>query len=458
MFNLFGKPSHDQAPDASQNIEEYNSQNNVAAESHFSHGQDMDDDLSDDDIIGTQNPLKRKLSTEGPCHISKKGKEDNYLPSHQNSAANIETTNRDRRIFTATEILNENRYLAIHKVLQCASDPIVIEYVALVEKLKLLPTIPDIESMKEATKYVPEYNLTKDDCIFLIQNFMTIFQSKYFQQNVKKASANEKAIVNPKTRLLVPCSHLLPERSLTKFNELKKNYALLIQETAYDGSEVISELLILRNLNCIMERIYSFPRGDDNVNNIRDYFFATTYMKAQIEFVTKFNLKVINWEEKQCKISTHQPRWRDGENAIPPQSAFNNYAKNIIARINNDRENFEGAAVMNSYEDFINNGIKSSQRMQRNVQNDNLNAASSRQFSQAPGRFSPEDRRQYMRRGQKQYPSRQQEQRNHSHNYNHRGRGGGRRRNFQSSQQQQQQHHNHSESPVQTDHLVSLIK
>jgi len=311
-----------------------------------------DDDLFDEPIPSTQPKIgeRRKInsSPEGlPTKISK-----------------LQST-------IATKLIENdiNKVLSIHQFNIQTDDPSVNEYLKLLEQTNVLPIIPHIEELKKAALHQPNVQLNNTSYIYLIRNFMSVFQAKYSQNNLQEATEREICVTNPQAKLSLPNFHLLPAETLTKFTKLRKSMGLQIQAAAQEGMEFNSELLILRNINHITDELKQL--NDYSTDNL-SHFFSITYLKAECEFVKKFNIKCIDWNERKCKVSHAEPEWRKQKQKVVPQEAFNLYSREISNRIENNQESFDGNTVSSTYQDFINQGTLSSQRMREKGMKKNL--------------------------------------------------------------------------------------
>lgn len=315
------------------------SQYNGKKADNSSNGQSMFDD-DDDEIFelppcsqqqhsGVSIPQKRTNGQEG--HVRKK---------------KAKIINKDADILK----IDPDKCLKIHNfICDYDSDQIVKEYVDILLKHEILPIIPDQDELEKFLTHTPSFELNHETQITLVKNFMSYFQTKYFQNNVNDATNNRVPLFNPVARLSIPGFQLLPEKTLKEFTNLKKVFAIQYQHAAKEGSELESELLILRNINLIME----FCNSEDSISDF-SFHFATTFLKSRMEFMSVFKLKNIDWNArtKKSKITHSNPKWRK-ENKQAPNAAFNMYSKKIESRINEGKESFNGTDIRKEYTEFM---------------------------------------------------------------------------------------------------------
>jgi len=90
-------------------------------------------------------------------------------------------------------------------------------------------------------------------------------------------------------------------------------------------------------------------------------------------------LKSFNWEEKESKVKPVLPAWRK-EESEPPKKPYNFYAKDIVTRIENGKEDFTSTYVSKLYTDVANrlNNLKSDQSTSETLAGENLRSLAHR--------------------------------------------------------------------------------
>jgi len=303
----------------------------------------LDSSQDDDDIIpATQEkaPTKRKHK-------------ENEIGNEKKQKLEIPTA-----FVSLLHSTDTTHKLAIHSFMDdYHSDVLVQEYIDNMLIIGHSPLIPNQQEL-EAHAVQSTFSVTSESSIALIKNFMSFFQGKYFQNNVTSAQVYRKHVFNPIVKMSVPAFQLFPKQTHEQFTLAKESLAMQIEGCAVLGSMFTSELLILRNMRIIFDECTEKRISDENMKRTLDNIFAIHYLKAKMEFVSKFNIKIFDWENKDCKIRHIQPKWRS-ENLEPPKTAFNHYATHITKKIEAGEENFNGKEVLNSFHNFLTNGMKS---------------------------------------------------------------------------------------------------
>jgi hypothetical protein len=293
------------------------------------------------EIFGSPTKQKRKSSTEDQVKTTTK---------------KSKVTKNIEEFEVLLNNLDKEKDLSIHKFLSdYDTDVLVKEYVDLLFKYNVLPLIPNHDELEKVLSHTPTFELSSETYIALIKNFMSLFQSKYFQNNVLDASVNGIQLFNPIIKFSIPSFQFLPEKTLNEFTELKKSIAIRYQESAHNGSEFTSELFVLRNVNLIMEYIQVNVHdnvSEELVNQDFLFYFASTYYKARTEFLSVFRVKSIDWTTRTGKVRHLIPKWRK-DCKPPPIEPFNFYAKKIEIRINEGKESFKGEIVQQKFKDFV---------------------------------------------------------------------------------------------------------
>lgn len=281
--------------------------------------------------------------------------------------------------------LDPGKSLSVHDLKsESGNDILVSEYANLFCKLKLLPTIPKQEELEQWISHPTDMDITTDASIKLVKNFMSLFQSKYFQNNITAAQVNHAHVINPSVKMSVPNFQLLPDLFFKKIHTMKESFAMQYEGLAVEGSQFTSELLVLRNLNLIYTELTEKLDSESHIHPVVLKIFATHYLKSKMEFAQQFHIKNIDWKNRESKVNYMQPKWRK-ENQEPPTEAFNFYAKIITKRIEEGKEKFQASSVISEYKEFMQKGESSLQKAknrfsaQKQTSNHSQNPASNSQ-------------------------------------------------------------------------------
>jgi hypothetical protein len=270
------------------------------------------------------------------------------------------------------------------------SDPLVREYVDSVLALEgFCPKIPPLETMETYLDFPAIEQLPAEVAVSVIQNFMSYFQLNYFRHNVGSATANNVTLFNPKCDFYIPQFQLVPQQTLNKIHDSKKDFVIFVQDHALDGAEFTKELLLIRSVKLMKQHFKTKLEHTEDVKEHVKASFASFYIKARMEFQKVFNVKNIDWEKREGKLKLTTPYWRKSDPHNPPTDAYNKYAVDIVSRILDGKESFDGNSVKLAY---ANSKVKSAE-------------AVSHRSSQFPGKLTaqrdttkpPEPQKDYNR-------------------------------------------------------------
>jgi hypothetical protein len=232
-------------------------------------------------------------------------------------------------------------------------DPLVREYVDLLFKSPILPTIPDTKLIDKWLDLNPKCGLTKITKTDSINDFGYYFQSRYFEFHVKEANNEAVALFNPKIYFNIPQFQLMPLKSLDFFNQSKETFVLAYQSEAVSGSEFAIQLRLLRIITRITNDITSEASRlvvdvEERKNTIL-YHFSRLYTIARLAFIKKFKLKKINWSERTSKCRQTLPQWRKTDEDNPPKTNNNKFMAEACKQVQDNieitgsqaRENFQ---------------------------------------------------------------------------------------------------------------------
>jgi hypothetical protein len=230
------------------------------------------------------------------------------------------------------------------------SDVLVMEYV---DKLLAFPTTPPIipqESEHDLyLNFKPGCQFPDKCTIELVTNFISYFQLNYFRHNVGSAIGSKTTLFNPKCNFHIPQFPLVPKKTLSKMHECKEQFVIFTQDHALQGSEFTRELLLIRNIHILGSFLNSQVANERDLHNHILHFFMISYLKARTEFSKVFNIKVIDWGNKEGKARLTEPAWRKVSPEEPPIKAHNKYASSLVQRIVSGQESFQVNDVRNAY-------------------------------------------------------------------------------------------------------------
>ena len=284
-----------------------------------------------------KNPIEneKKRKRIGPDNTSNDDLDDETCLQASFAAENITGLQMEQIKIHLSKVDLEKK-LSIHNLLKYYhKDPLVQEYVSILLKSNLMPVILDESKREEILQASPQIHLTNQELLPAMINWMTYMQSTYFTNNIRKATANDIGLFNPKYSFSIPSFNLLPSYFHENIHLLKKDFVNSVQLQAIIGSEFLRELMILRIYNSILEALHK--NTIVNGNQLNDLVLFYTYLShkcSQIEFMHKYNIKDINWAERTTKVKETLPGWRKNPNGSPPTIPINFYAKNLILNIN----------------------------------------------------------------------------------------------------------------------------
>lgn len=251
------------------------------------------------------------------------------------------------------EVGFEEEALIFNYIQDYDSDQVVKEYI---DTAILLKIVPEIENTAEVKSWLKEssVNEVNKETKEAVANFLSFyFQSKYFQSNMKEATGNAIDLIQIQAKVMVPCFQLVPSSYLTKCTEAKRSLAYQLQGLSFEASQFTTDLLILRSLNAIRAELQKHSETVCKTDIL--HHFSTLFLKTQMEFISTYNIKNIDWSTKQGKVKHIEPKWRKS-NEDPPTLLHNKYAQGLVKRIKQNSESFDPKVVKSEYESFVNNG------------------------------------------------------------------------------------------------------
>lgn len=312
---------------------------------HIQDSQDMDEELweSSQRPTTSQDPTKRKAEEE------------------LNSESKILKSSTE----TELEFLDPEKTLAIFAFIDDQEkDPIVREYAEKILELGCFPVIPNGDSFNLSEPVTP-ITITKNCSAEVVETIMNFFRINYFKNNMIDATANNKSVMSVQAKLNMPCFQTYPLKTHDSFAKIKHSAAIQIQSLSAEGAKFNAELMCIRSAHLLFTEIKnSIDKDDAKIAETTQFHFQLHFRKASMEFVRKFNIKKIDWENFISKVRIILPKWRR-EDTAPPQSLRNNHATDIIARIKNDQEKFDLASIKSEYENFLKDGEAAVQRMKQ---------------------------------------------------------------------------------------------
>ncbi|CAL8110351.1 unnamed protein product [Orchesella dallaii] len=281
----------------------------------------------------------------------KRGRSDDTLDEGKENKRSSSLNSLSERL---TEI-DCTQELSIFDVIRdYATDPIVKEYADKLTTLGFFPTAPsqkdDLYRVSEPLVKVTLSPFCHKEVISALMHF---FRINYFKNNISDASKEEKAVVPIKAKIFMPCFQLSPEEYLKRELAIKHQTALLLQKNAYVMAKFNAELLIIRSAFRIFCEVRAQVTSVSCQQVSTQKLFEVHFLKARMEFIKTFKVKIIDWKNFENKICLVLPRWRK-ENLTAPESIPNFYAKDIWNRIDNGTESFKCEDVKNEYLRFIN--------------------------------------------------------------------------------------------------------
>jgi hypothetical protein len=234
------------------------------------------------------------------------------------------------------------------------SDPLVTEYINnLLEYPQCCPIVPSEEKILEYLDFPSTLVPPNELYVLLTTNFFSYFQVSYFKNNVQNATANGKTMFNPKCDFFMPQFPLVPEKVLNDMTRAKTAFVYHIQGYAVDGASFTRELLLLRNIKAIKDFVLSAEPGTlDTASHVK-HIFSKGYVRAQLEFSNKYNVKNIDWNKREDKVRHTVPFWRKATIPVPPTTAYNKYAVSLSEDIRAGKISFRSEELKTEYRDFF---------------------------------------------------------------------------------------------------------
>lgn len=251
--------------------------------------------------------------------------------------------------------IDPTKSLAIYDFLDSINEDLLVqEYVEKFLGLKILPIEPSKEIIdnwiKRANTETVDLNYFKEAFTY----FFSYFQLRYYLSNVSAACDTKKYLINPKIDLRIPQFNLLPSQTLLKFTNVKEACALHYQRYSLIGAKFSSQLILLRICDLIMKNV------KENTTAAKEQLafesiFALLYTKSKYEFIKEYRPKIIDWEQKESKVTHTLPAWRK-IGADPPSLPFNKYAEASLHSLNDNME-IAANTVDSEFKNFLQNGL-----------------------------------------------------------------------------------------------------
>ncbi len=207
----------------------------------------------------------------------------------------------------------KTRLLEIDPTSQCcameylkdySTDILVKEFIDAILETEILPCLPDQSQVDQYLQVEPLLELSSQIMQSLINNFMAIFQTKYFMNQVTDATIANVELINPKTDFWMPQYALLPMKIHDRFNNLKRKFSMNYQQNAVLGVKFARELMIARNFMLIQNEVKKLNIADISEAHDQIMFqFVIAMTKSTVEFGLEYNTKNIDWEKRKTKSS-----------------------------------------------------------------------------------------------------------------------------------------------------------
>jgi hypothetical protein len=277
--------------------------------------------------------------------------------------------------------IDPEKTLSIHEFLEYyRSDCLIREYLNICIELNALPFIPDEETLQKNLTFATDVSLPTEIYKEILNNYISSLQIRYFYNQTKDATASGVSLFNPSMNFYFPQFALYPSQVFKNITDIKQAFVIHIQKQAYDGSRFPFELLLLRNMKLIRNQLVQQQVPPDDLESVQKYFIAMTYLKAKMEIVREYNVKIIDWDSRNNKVKHTQPTWRtDSPNEVP-ETRPNFYAENIKKRLDDGKEIMQGTKTADDFKEFIQasksiiSSAKNSKKPQNNKRKKNKNS------------------------------------------------------------------------------------
>lgn len=264
-------------------------------------------------------------------------------------------------------LLDSKRQLVIYDYLDFYNKDVLVKcFVDMFLEYKVIPVLPPPDVIDLWLSHNLQIEVSNDLMKKLVNNFIKYFQTKYFNNNVNNANQEGKLLFNPKTNFWIPGFSEFPEKDIEKLNEAKFTYAREVQNTSSKGTAFVLQNRILRIIDWTMQFIQRTLKITDDEEKTKhlEYIMAMAYKTAMMEFPAAYRPKVIDWSAFKSKGTTSIPNWRS-ENKPPPEDNISIYSKTALQKIDNGDIQFNGTAISEKNNQFMQ---KSSSTIQRSTQ------------------------------------------------------------------------------------------
>lgn len=285
---------------------------------------------------------------ESGTNLLKRKSDEELTPS---SSKKVFTESPNKKIGE----IDPNKHLQVYDFLKdLNSDKIVSEYVEKLLDLDFFPIIPCGDKVF-LTEPEFEINISKKCHIEVVNLMMNFFQLNYFKNNMFEATSNRKAVINIQSKVFMPCFSSYPQKTFEDMQKINHSAAMQTQSIAGVGAKFNAELMCIRGAHLLYLELKHELENIDHIKDMIQHHFDIHFHKACMEFIRKFKIKKIDWENFQSKIRLLLPKWRR-ENSAPPINFSNRYANEIEARIQSNTERFDVTSVQNEFEQFVKEG------------------------------------------------------------------------------------------------------
>jgi len=105
---------------------------------------------------------------------------------------------------------------------------------------------------------------------------------------------------------------------------------------------------MLRNFSILYRLLFRITENNMLKQHL-NYFIAICQKRARMEFIDQYNVKIIDWDNKQCKLTHTVPTWRRQKELIPPKpEVICHYAKKLEKNI--QLEDLSGNNIKNIFD------------------------------------------------------------------------------------------------------------
>lgn len=302
----------------------------------------------------TDSTMDDTLSALVDKIVEKNSAEDNTSQRPAKTPKLTTTDDFDTPLYAKLLGIDPEFTLTIFRHFDNRGDPVVAEYIANLLAINFIPQIP--KNDPKAIPSVLKCKLSSSTIETVIPLIMYYFQTRNFRNNIIEATANKKSVFNVNQRPFMPAFQFTPDQHLHKVTALKESFAMQLQGIHRESAEFISEFLIIRATKCIRDDIKVHLTDTDEITTETQNQLCVLFLKCQIEFVHKFNIKNTDWELYTSKVNHTEPKWRK-DDLSPPTTMHNRYATALISKVHKGHEKLDTEVVKSEYENFLREGM-----------------------------------------------------------------------------------------------------